>query len=406
MNYKCRHCESNLKDVVIDLGHQPPSNAYLTCEKLSEKEVTFPMKVYVCRSCWLVQLPAHSKPEELFTPDYAYFSSTSESWCNHAELYVNKAQKKLNLDSDSFVIELASNDGYLLQYVKAKSIPCLGIEPAMEAANESRRKGIKTISEFFGVKLAKQLLNDSSGSGQSDLIIANNVLAHVPDINDFLKGINLLLKPSGYLSVEFPHLLKLIEESQFDTIYHEHFSYLSLRVLERIANFAGLFIEDVEELSTHGGSLRVWFRKIKPTKVTKQVKKVFDDEEKFQLEKLECYSDFQSKALSIKLNLMEVLLNAKKNNKVIYAYGAAAKGNTLLNYLGVKNDLIKAVVDKAPSKQGKFLPGSHIPIVDIKELKENSPDFIIVFPWNLMDEISKALKGYKLITAIPKVKFW
>lgn len=406
MSFKCRFCGTTLKNEVIDLGHQPPSNAYLTCEKLSEKEVTFPMKVYVCESCWLVQLPAHSKAEELFTADYAYFSSTSESWCNHAELYVNKAEKKLNLTSDSFVIELASNDGYLLQYVKAKSIPCLGIEPTMEAADESRRKGIKTISEFFGVKLAKKLLHNSSGCGQSDLIIANNVLAHVPDINDFLKGVNILLKPSGYLSVEFPHLLKLMEENQFDTIYHEHFSYLSLRVLERIANFAGLFIEDVEELSTHGGSLRVWFRKTKPKKISKQVKKVFDDEDKFQLEKLECYSNFQSKALSIKLNLLEILLKAKKNNKVIYAYGAAAKGNTLLNYLGVKNDLIKAVVDKAPSKQGKFLPGSHIPIVEIKELKENSPDFIIVFPWNLMDEISKVLKGYKLITAIPKVKFW
>ena len=406
MSFKCRFCGTTLKNEVIDLGHQPPSNAYLKCENLSEKEVTFPMKVYVCESCWLVQLPAHSKAEELFTPDYAYFSSTSESWCNHAELYVNKAEKKLNLNSDSFVIELASNDGYLLQYVKAKSIPCLGIEPTMEAANESRKKGISTISEFFGVKLAKQLLNDSRFNGLSDLIIANNVIAHVPDINDFLKGVSLLLKPSGYFSVEFPHLLRLMQENQFDTIYHEHYSYFSLRVLERIANFAGLYIDDVEELSTHGGSLRVWFRKNKTNKITKDVTKVLDDEDKFQLENLECYSNFQSKALSIKLNLLEFLLNAKKNNQIIYAYGAAAKGNTLLNYLGVKNDLIKAVVDKAPSKQGKYLPGSHIPIVDIKELEQNSPDFVIVFPWNLISEISKVLKGHKLVTAIPNIKFW
>lgn len=284
MSFKCRFCNSSLTKEVIDLGSQPPSNAYLNSFNLSEKEITYPLKVFVCESCWLVQLPEHAKAEELFTPDYAYLSSTSHSWCKHAESFVDKAQKRLNLNKNSFVVELASNDGYLLNYVKERNIPCLGVEPTLAAAKIAREKGIETISDFFGSCLAKQIISSKKYSGMADLVVANNVLAHVPNINDFLKGINILLKPEGIASIEFPHLLNLIKGNQFDTIYHEHYSYFSLSVIKRIALSADLFIEDVEELSTHGGSLRVWLKKKKSKNISPQIDKILDKESRFKLE--------------------------------------------------------------------------------------------------------------------------
>ena len=315
------------------------------------------------------------------------------------------AKNKLSLNKQSFVVELASNDGYLLQYVKKRDIPCLGIEPTMAAAKVAKEKGIDTISKFFGSELAQEIIENSK-FGLADLVVANNVVAHVPDINDFLKGIYTILKPSGSCSIEFPHILNLIKENQFDTIYHEHFSYFSLKVMRRIASEVGLFIEDVEEIQTHGGSLRVWFKKIKPLKISPIVEKILDCESKFQLDSLFCYKNFQERAFQVKLDFLSFLIQSKQKKLNIYGYGAAAKGNTLLNYLGVKNDLIKGIADKAKSKQGKFMPGSHIPIISIEELVKNKPDYIIVFPWNLISEIKAQLKGFKLITIMPKIKYW
>ena len=406
MNFNCRFCNSPLTREVINLCNQPPSNSYLKSDDLKKSEITYPLKTYVCESCWLVQLPEHAKANQLFTDDYAYFSSTSASWCEHAEDFVVKAQSKLGLNNKSFVIELASNDGYLLQYLKKRNIPCLGIEPTLAAANQSRKKGIETISEFFGSKLAKKLIESSNYPNSADLIVANNVIAHVPDIKDFFEGISMILNKSGKLSIEFPHLLNLIKENQFDTIYHEHYSYLSLNVIQRIANNAGLYVEDVEELKTHGGSLRVWFNKNNLNQNSFNINRILTKEDEFGLETIHCYEDFQKRAFKVKIEFLDFLLEANKNKKNVFAYGAAAKGNTLLNYSGIKNDLIKGVVDKAKSKQGKFLPGSHIPIICIDELKAASPDYIIVFPWNLIEEIKKDLKGYKLITLIPEIKHW
>ncbi len=405
MKFKCRACKNLLKKEVLDLGHQPPSNAYLRHEQLFTHEKTYPLKLYICESCWLAQLPEYAKAEDLFTNDYAYFSSTSSSWCKHAEKFVDLAKNKLSLNKQSFVVELASNDGYLLQYVKKRDIPCLGIEPTMAAAKVAKEKGIDTISKFFGSALAQEIIENSK-FGLADLVVANNVVAHVPDINDFLKGIYTILKPSGTCSIEFPHILNLIKENQFDTIYHEHFSYFSLKVMRRIANEVGLFIEDVEEIPTHGGSLRVWFKKIKPLKISPIVEKILDCESKFQLDSLYCYQNFQERAFQVKLDFLSFLIQSKQKKLNIYGYGAAAKGNTLLNYLGVKNDLIKGIADKAKSKQGKFMPGSHIPIISIEELVKNKPDYIIVFPWNLISEIKAQLKGFKLITIMPKIKYW
>jgi SAM-dependent methyltransferase len=399
MNHFCRHCASLLEHEVIDLGHQPPSNAYLTKEQLSLPELTYPLKVFVCTNCWLVQLPAHATANELFTADYAYFSSTSSSWCKHAKQYVERVIKRLSLDGQSFVVELASNDGYLLQYMKEKNIPCLGIEPTHATALVSLEKGIETIEEFFGVDLAE-------GLDKADLIIANNVLAHVPDINDFVSGIATLLKKSGQVSIEFPHLLELINGSQFDTIYHEHYSYLSLHFVKRIANRYGLEIIDVEELSTHGGSLRVWLAHKSRYPVTDAVRSILLREIMFGLESLDTYQGFQEKAEKIKYSLLDLLVSLKKQNKYTLGYGAAAKGNTLLNYAGIRQDLLPFVVDRSPGKIGKYMPGSHIPIVSPDEMSSKTPDALFVLPWNIISEIASEFPMYDLYTAIPDIKFW
>ena len=399
MTHGCRHCGSSLEHTVIDLGHQPPSNAYLTAEQLLGPEITYPLQVYVCTSCWLVQLPAHAAAEELFTADYAYLSSTSSSWCAHAERFVGAAVDRLGLGADSLVVELASNDGYLLQYVKQRGIPCLGIEPTRATAEAARAKGIETLESFFGLALAKELR-------KADLVVANNVLAHVPDINDFLLGIASLLKTQGRASIEFPHLLRLLEGNQFDTIYHEHYSYLSLAVVRRIAATCGLSVVDVEQLSTHGGSLRVWLAPHGAAQPTDAVSTVLADEAEASLESLGAYSNFQRRAASAKNALLVFLLDAKRDGRRVIAYGAAAKGNTLLNYAGIRSDLLSLVADRASSKQNLYLPGSHIPIISPQEISQHNPDDLLILPWNLIDEIRNDFPGYQIVTAIPELHFW
>lgn len=398
MPQHCRHCGTSLEHEVIDLGHQPPSNAYLTPEQLASPEVTFPLKVFVCPHCWLVQLPAHVSAEELFTADYAYFSSMSSSWCAHAERFVDAAVKRLELGPESLVVELASNDGYLLQFVQRHGIPCLGIEPTRATADAARAKGIETIERFFGVALAGEL-------DPADLIVANNVLAHVPDINDFVSGIARLLKPQGRASIEFPHLLRLLVGNQFDTIYHEHFSYLSLRVVQRIASATGLEVVDVEQLPTHGGSLRVWLAHQGATEVTALVDELLAAEAAAGLETLDAFAGFQKRAESAKYDLLDLLLEAKHKGSRVLGYGAAAKGNTLLNYAGVRSDLLPAVVDRASSKHGKFLPGSHIPVISPEQLTVEAYDTLLVLPWNLIDEIREQFPDKDLVTAIPELRY-
>ena len=397
--HPCRHCGSPLEHTVIDLGHQPPSNAYLRPEQLALPEITYPLRVFVCTGCWLVQLPAHAAAEELFTADYAYFSATSSSWCAHAERYVAAAVKRLGLGPQSQVVELASNDGYLLQYMQQHGIPCLGIEPTHATAEAARAKGITTIERFFGLALAAEL-------EPADLVVANNVLAHVPDINDFVAGIARLLKPAGRASIECPHLLRLLAGNQFDTIYHEHYSYLSLRGVQRIASAAGLDVVDVEELPTHGGSLRVWLAHQGVTEATAAVEAVLAAEAAAGLETLMAYAGFQQRAEAAKHGLLEFLLHAKRGGRRVLGYGAAAKGNTLLNYAGIQADLLPAVADRAPSKQGSLLPGSHIPVISPEQLTAEAPDALLVLPWNLIDELQQQLPDTELVTAIPALRHW
>jgi len=399
MTHACRHCGSALEHPVIDLGHQPPSNAYLTTEQLLAPEINYPLQLYVCTSCWLVQLPAHAAAEELFTADYAYFSSTSSSWCSHAERFVAEAVERLGLGVDSKVVELASNDGYLLQYVQQRGIPCLGIEPTHATAKAARDKGIETIERFFCVALAVEL-------EPADLVVANNVLAHVPDINDFLTGISRLLKPQGRASIEFPHLLRLLVGNQFDTIYHEHYSYLSLRVVQRIAAAAGLEVVDIEQLPTHGGSLRVWLAHQGAAEVSTAIEEVLTAEFAASLETHAAYEGFQQRAEVAKYALLEYLMKSKLEGRRILGYGAAAKGNTLLNYAGIHSDLLQAVADRALSKQGKFLPGSHIPVISPEQLANERFDALLVLPWNLIDEVKKQLPDKQLVTAIPELRNW
>ena len=396
---RCRHCGSTLHHEVIDLGHQPPSNAYLSVDQLGRPEITYPLKVYLCTSCWLMQLPAHAAAETLFTPDYAYFSSTSSSWCRHAERYVAAAVQRLGLGAESMVVELASNDGYLLQYVLERQIPCLGIEPTQAAAQLARERGIPTLERFFGVELADELRSEGAPvAGGADLIAANNVLAHVPDINDFLAGITRLLKPGGQVSIEFPHLLRLLAGNQFDTIYHEHYSYLSLAVLQRIGASVGLSLVDVEELPTHGGSLRVWLARTAaladgvvsvPAEAQQRLAAVLRAEQAAGLESPLAYAGFQQRAEAAKHALLRFLLQAREQGRRVLGYGAAAKGNTLLNYAGVRSDLLAAVADKASSKIGRFLPASHIPVVSPEQLAAMAPDALLVLPWNIATEVQQ-----------------
>jgi len=403
----CRHCSKPLTHRFLDLGFAPPSNAYLSESDLRKPEKTYPLRVLVCNECWLVQTEDYADAVELFSRDYAYFSSTSSTWLDHANRYAESIQKRLSLGSDSFVIEVASNDGYLLKNFVRAGIPCLGIEPTASTAAAAEKLGIPVRREFFGEKLGKEL---AASERQADLLIGNNVFAHVPDINDFTRGLKAALKPSGTITLEFPHLLRLIESAQFDTIYHEHFSYLSLHAVTRIFADAGLKIVDVKELPTHGGSLRIYgCHAERAIESSEAVARILAEERKHGILDLETYSAFQSRAEKIKDDFLAFLIEQKRAGKKVAAYGAAAKGNTLLNFAGVKPDLLPFVSDAAPSKQRKFLPGSHIPVHPPEMLAAESPDFVVILPWNIAEEVanqnrSLSAKGTRFATFVPEMK--
>lgn len=404
---QCRHCGNSLLLTFIDLGSAPPSNAYLTERDLQRPERWYPLRILVCSECWLVQTEDYAGADEIFTDDYAYFSSYSKTWLEHCEKYVARMADRFRLGPQSLVIELAANDGYLLQYVAARKVPCLGIEPTASTAASARAKGIEIVEKFFGVSLAREL---ASTSRHADLMTANNVLAHVPDINDFVSGIAILLKPTGVATFEFPHFLNLVTHNQFDTIYHEHYSYLSLLSVRRIFERNALSVFDVEELPTHGGSLRVYAqRKDGPHPVSEAVANLLQREQSAGLMTASYYAGFQARANTAKNDFLSFLLAARREGQSVAAYGAAAKGNTLLNYAGVRPDLLPYVVDKSPSKQGKFLPGSRIPIVSESRIRQEHPDYVVILPWNIRDEVMTDLSyirdwGGRFVTAIPDLE--
>jgi SAM-dependent methyltransferase len=405
---QCRHCGHTLRHPFLDLGSAPPSNAYLTKEALSAPEIWFPLRVLVCDQCWLVQTEDHAGREALFGDDYAYFSSYSRSWLTHSEQYVDKMVTRFNLGKESCIVEVAANDGYLLQYVQARSIPCFGIEPTAGTAAAARAKGIQIEEEFFGVGLAERLVAQGR---QADLMVANNVLAHVPDINDFARGFVLLLKPNGVASFEFPHLLQMVEQCQFDTAYHEHYSYLSLHAVTAVFAANGLTVFDVEELPTHGGSLRVFAQRSDSGAYPHgpAITDVLDREKAAGLLSTGLYADFMLQPARIVRELLSFLINAASDGKTVGAYGAAAKGNTMLNFAGVRPHLLPYVVDLNPAKQGKYMPGSRIPIVAEDQLRHHRPDYVLILPWNLRAEVMQQLSyirewGGQFITAVPKLE--
>ncbi len=402
----CRHCQQSLEHVFLDLGFAPPSNAYLSLNDLSTHEKYFPLKLFVCANCWLVQTQDVADLAELFTDEYAYFSSTSQGWLNHAANYVEMIEQRLNLDKDSFVVEIAANDGYLLKKFVEKQIPCLGIEPTKSTADVAEKSGIPIKRRFFNSDFAKQWVFQGR---QANLIIGNNVFAHVPDINDFALGMKILLNQHGVITLEFPHLQQLIDKVQFDTVYHEHFSYLSLITVCQIMSQAGLRVFDVELLPTHGGSLRVYAgHNDNSYQTSTRVTQLIAEEKQFGLCQLIRYRAFQQQADEIKNVLLYFLLKQKKAGKTVVAYGAAAKGNTLLNYAGVKPDLLLYVVDAASSKQLQYLPGSHIPIYSPEQLKITKPDYVLVLPWNIVNEVMRQQSciydwGGRFVVAIPQL---
>ena len=405
---RCRHCDSELALSLVDLGSAPPSNAYLTEQMLRAPEKWFPLRVMVCEQCWLVQTEDFAQAHELFDAEYAYFSGFSRSWLAHCEHYVANMASRFGLNLSSHVVEVAANDGYLLQYVKARGIPCTGIEPTASTAAAARAKGIAIIEEFFGVRLAKKLVVQGK---QADLTVANNVLAHVPDINDFVAGFSVLLKPQGVATFEFPHLFRLIQENQFDTIYHEHFSYLSLNAVDRIFTVNGLSVFDVEEHPTHGGSLRVFAQRSDTGQQPKsvRVKELLEREVQAGMTNTAYYQGFQARTNKVKNDFLLFLLEANRLGKTVMGYGAAAKGNTLLNFAGVRSDLLPSVVDLNPAKQGRYLPGSRIPIVGEASVRETKPDYILILPWNIREEVMTQLAyvrdwGGKFVTVVPSLE--
>lgn len=404
---KCRHCHAELEHVFLDLGHAPPSNAYLSQTQLRGPEITFPLRLYVCDTCWLVQTDDYTSANELFSTDYAYFSSTSQSWLEHAARYVDKITTELSLSKDSFVIEVASNDGYLLKNFVAAGIPCLGVEPTNSTADAAEKIGVPVLRAFFGVDTAIGLAESGK---RADVICGNNVYAHVPDINDFTNGLRIALKEGGIVNLEFPHLLNLIKLNQFDTVYHEHFSYLSLTTVVRIFAEAGLRIFDLEKLPTHGGSLRIYgCHQNDPRETKPSVAAMLEAETAFGLRALPVYEAFQGKAEKVKDDFLAFLLMQKREGKSVAAYGAAAKGNTLMNYAGVRPDLISFVCDAAVSKQGNFMPGNHLPILAPSELARAKPDWVVIFPWNIAEEVIQqqqqvALTGSKFVIAVPELR--
>jgi SAM-dependent methyltransferase len=399
----CRFCQAPLEDTLVDLGMSPLSNAYLEKDMLSQKEAFYPLHALLCRSCFLVQLLEYESPAAIFE-DYAYFSSYSESWLAHAAAYCDSMESRLGLTAQHQVIELASNDGYLLQYFVKKGIPVLGIEPAKNVAKVAVEKGIPTRDVFFGVQTATKLQAEGISA---DLLLGNNVLAHVPNLNDFIGGMKQVLNPEGTITMEFPHLLRLMRENQFDTIYHEHFSYLSLYTVKKMFAAHGLHLFDVEELSTHGGSLRIFAgHQERGAKDTDRLFEVLIAEESYGLQRVETYAAFSEQTQKTKQALLQMLLQLKAEGKRVAAYGAAAKGNTLLNYCGIGTELVQFVVDKSPYKQGRYLPGSHLPIHGPEEIDAAKPDYVLILPWNLKQEIMAQLQhiqswGGQFIIPIP-----
>ena len=406
---KCRFCGNALKFTFVDLGVSPLANSYLKSQDLQKMEQFYPLHVFVCEMCFLVQLPEQQSPEEIFG-EYAYFSSYSDSWLNHVRKYSKQIIKSFGFNSNSQVIEIASNDGYLLQYFKKEGIPVLGIEPARNVAKAAQNLGIQTIVKFFNVQTATELV---AKDRYADLLIGNNVLAHVPDLNDFVSALKIVLKPQGIITMEFPHLLQLVAENQFDTIYHEHFSYFSCITVNNIFAHHGLSIFDVEELQTHGGSLRIYACHAEDTlrPISQNVENLISVEEKSGFDQLDTYLSFGEKVRETKRNILEFFIQAKRENKTIAGYGAPAKGNTLLNYCGIRTDFIDFTVDLSPHKQGHFLPGTHIPIYHPDKIKEIKPDYLVILPWNLKDEIMEQMShvrdsGGQFVTLIPEVKVY
>jgi 2-polyprenyl-3-methyl-5-hydroxy-6-metoxy-1,4-benzoquinol methylase len=403
----CRFCGAALKLSFADLGMSPPSNSYLEAADLNRMERFYPLHAWVCEECFLVQLEEFETPEEIFS-DYAYFSSYSDSWLAHAKAYTEAMVARFGLGTSSFVVEIASNDGYLLQYFVAKGVPVLGIEPAANVAEVAEKKGVPTLVKFFGTKTAGEL---SAAGRKADLIAGNNVLAHVPDLNDFVRGMSLLLKPGGVVTMEFPHLLRLMQENQFDTIYHEHFSYFSFVVAERVFAAHGLTLFDVDEIPTHGGSLRIYARHAANAAlpVSPKVAELRGREQAAGLERAETYRSFAEQVKATKRGLLKFLIAAKESGKRVVGYGAPAKGNTLLNYCGVRSDLVEYTVDRSPHKQGRFLPGVHIPIYAPERIMETRPDYVLILPWNLKDEIVAQMAGIRawggrFVVPVPEAK--
>jgi SAM-dependent methyltransferase len=405
---KCRHCQAEVILPFVDLGSSPPSNAYLTPAQMQQPETVFPLRVLVCEKCWLVQTEDFAGFDAMFSPDYAYFSSFSSSWLAHAKAYCDAMTARFGINASSCVVEVASNDGYLLKNFKAAGVPCYGIEPTASTAKAAREIGIESIEEFFGKKLAARLVSEGR---QADLTAANNVLAHVPDINDFVSGFAMLLKPQGVSTFEFPHLMNLVKDAQFDTIYHEHFSYLSLTAVRTIFKANGLDVFDVEEIPTHGGSLRVYAQRSDTGKqaIGPRVTELLAREEALGMKTAAYYGKTMADTIKIKRDLLRFLLQAQEEGKTVAAYGAAAKGNTLLNYAGVRDDLVKFVIDLNPAKQNKFMPGSRIPMVGAEALETTTPDYMLILPWNLEKEIKAQLAAkhnvtWKYVIAVPALK--
>ena len=405
----CRLCENPLQHIFVDLGASPLANSYLKADQINQMEPFYPLRAYVCTQCYLVQVPVFQSSEAIFG-EYAYFSSFSDSWLQHAKAYTESMIERFGFDAGSQVIEIASNDGYLLQYFAERGIPVLGIEPAKNVALAAQTAGIQTLVKFFGYRIAVELTQEDY---YADLLIGNNVLAHVPDLNDFVKGMKAILKPQGVITMEFPHLMRLMAENQFDTIYHEHFSYFSFMTVNRLFAQHGLTIFDVEELTTHGGSLRIYARHTEDRSrdICEHVEALLRREEEKGFKKLDLYLSFNQQVKSTKRSILDFLNRSKNTGKTLVGYGAPAKGNTLLNYCGIRTDYLEYTVDRSPHKQGHFLPGTHIPIYHPDKIKETRPHYVVILPWNLKDEIMHQMAhirdwGGEFVTFIPEVKIY
>ena len=405
---RCRFCGTELLHSFVDLGMSPLCQTHIEPHQLNHMEPFYPLHAWVCHKCFLVQLEQYVAASDIFSAEYAYFSSYSDSWVEHARKYTELMIRRFGLGQRSLVMEIASNDGYLLQHFVKASVPCLGIEPAANCAEAAIAKGVRSVVKFFGVQSAKEI---AAEHGKPNLLLGNNVLAHVPDINDFVAGMRALLAPGGVITMEFPHLLQLMDQNQFDTIYHEHFSYLSLSAVERIFAHHGLVLFDVEELPTHGGSLRIYARHVEDTAkpVGKAVIELRAREDARGLNTLEAYASFQEQVKETKRKLLEFLIDAKREGKRVAGYGAPGKGNTLLNYCGIRQDFLDYTVDRSPHKQGRFTPGTHIPILDPEVIRSTKPDYVLILPWNLREEITSKFGfirewGGRFVVPIPTVR--